>query len=256
MLQRLHLNTTRIAVAVIASFFLSAATSTNTRADEISYSGFFSDFSASDSFFDSGGGGFFLEQTPIEGIEKFDSSLGTLTGISLHAEFDFEMFIEIYTDEQDVIDPNLSHSAEFEADFLQVFIGYSPTGSTSTFVLPEFTSDVFVHGDGDPFDSGYGDNFVSEIVDETSDVLSLSGVSLSDWVGTGAVDTIGAYIAMPAGGTMTLDNVEFAAVDLYADMYHSDLTVTYQFTAIPEPASGILLSSFVLIAGLTRRRRR
>lgn len=244
---------TRIAVAFIASFFLFAATA---RADEISYSGFFTDFSASDSFFDSGGGGFFLEQTPIEGIEKFDSSLGTLTGITIHAEFDFEMYIEIYTDEQDVIDPNLSHSAEFEADFLQMFIGYSPTGSTSTFVLPEYTSDVFVHGEGEPFDSGYGEDVVIEFVDETSDVLSLSGVILSDWVGAGSVDTIGAYIAIPAGGTMTLDNVEFAAVDLYADMYHSDLTVTYQFTAVPEPASGILLSTCVLMVGLTRRRRR
>ncbi len=200
-----------------------------------------------------GGGGFFMDSEAVTGIGKFDPALGTLTEINLFAEFEAEFSIDVFG--VDVIDDAEPHSVDFDADFIQFFIGYKPAGSSSTFVLPELALPAFASCFGAPFEGECMDSFCdgATVVDGT-DVMGVSGLVLADFVGAGDVDTLSAFIAIPVpgGGQFILDNVFEGEADLFAAMYNVDLTVEYVCTPIPEPATFSLLA----LGGLAFLRRR
>ena len=222
-------------------------------ADTVSETGFFSDLFASTGLtqLDTNNSSAIFEETEVTGIAKFDASLGTLTGVSLTAKFDTEMIASLYVDV--VTDESLGHFASFNANLPQIFIGYDPTGSSSTFVFPERTFYPSLFAIGAPFESGSDEIFESASVDETTDVFASSGFVLSDFVGVGNVDTLSAIIAMPVGGDFILDNVDEVFVSVEVDMFYIDLTVEYTYTPIPEPTSLLLLMAAA--TGMTLRRR-
>ncbi len=227
-------------------------------AETISYTGAFDTFAAFNIYSpgDGGSGGFDFEETEITGISKFDPSLGTLTGISLTAQF--ESIFNVLVLATSVIDFGLSHSVDFAADSMQVSIDYSPASSGTTYILHSYESDVSAFCSSGPTIIGnecFDEFFDHYIANDTADVFALSELILSDFVGEGPVDTLSAMITVPRDGAFTLDNVSGAEAYAEADMANIDLTVEYEFTPIPEPMTIAMLAGILSAAAFFLRPR-
>ena len=200
-----------------------------------------------------GPGSFFFAAEDVTGIDKFDPSLGTLNTVTLFAEFVSDVETSVSADAVDTdSDP---HYVEFDGDFLQAFIGYSPGGGGSTFTLVSSNYVPFAScGDGE-FSGGCFDSVFDSNHANSSDVVSnLASYDSNDFIGVGPVTTLRAIIAIPEDGTFFLDNVDTASAEIAAYMSNISLTVEYDYTPIPEPTSALL----ALLAGcamLTSRRR-
>ncbi len=174
--------------------------------------------------------------------------------MTVRAEFDSSYELTVSAD--DVLDEELSHAVDVDADFLSAFIGYAPAGGGTTYTLvsADYTPIASCFGsefEGPCFDQNGESNFVSD----SSDVSSLGAFEASDFVGIGLVTTLSAIIAIPGDALFFLDNVGSAQAELSAYLFYSDLTVEYEYLPIPEP-SALALAALGLLGFGSRWRQR
>ncbi|WP_432799783.1 PEP-CTERM sorting domain-containing protein [Poriferisphaera sp. WC338] len=87
-------------------------------------------------------------------------------------------------------------------------------------------------------------------------LTSIPLFNLNDFIGTGEVTVLGAYIGIPADVDFTSSNVDEAEASVEASLYqYGPISLTYTYTPIPEPASMLLLS-LGLIPFATRKHTR
>ena len=193
-----------------------------------------------------------ISDEPVTGINKFDPALGTLNSVTLIAELESTYSIAVFA--LDVIDDQQAHTVDFETNFFEGFIGYSPGGGSSTSVaIGTYYQTTGSCGD-DPMTEPCGNFFEEDTSDSDSVVISteLGSFDINDFFGVGPVTTLTAELAVATDGLFTLDNVLEAEADLAATMTVVSVEVVYDYTPVPEPSSGLLLAVAGLVA-LVRR---
>lgn len=193
--------------------------------------------------------GFILTSQPITGLTKFNPAQGVLNSITLDVSTDWDWEFSVSADSS--IESSLPSSADVYIEFIQFFIGYYD-GVSSTSVLANADENASVSTSADAGDSLFGSNYYNGNISESADITGIG--TLSDFIGTGALTSLGGYLALPTEVTsFTLDNVDppnaFATLDMRLN--GANVTLTYDYT-VPEPASFSLLA----LGGLALLRRR
>lgn len=247
---------------LLAGIFMSLGIVASAQADEITYFGDFFDFFSghtSDSSEPITSDGFF-DSALIEGIAKFDPSLGTLTDIEVTIDptKPIMAFIEgLVTVEQDM------EAFEFfgGADTFGDYGVYYETSSSLHSVFVELY-DVATDCGGGPMDGGCDGGASSSGVSELSGTTSIFDIAdLADFVGVGeTVDTLFVGIFGELVASFGGDNVSFITFELFYDLFAEGsgiddevVAVTYTYSPIPLPAPFLLLAPALVLLSVSRR---
>ncbi len=197
----------------------------------------------------------YLDDVEIVGLDAFDSSLGTLEGISVTINADFDVMADLYSVDQ------LGSPASIDvmglADITLELVAWNPTLGTGSpnfleYAFPTDSLSCIFDDFSECVDGLYEITVVSSTIDITSTV------NLADFMDTGMLDpallTLG--VIYPQALAFTLDNAGFAEVDTYVDGF-ADITVAYSYSPVPLPGAVWLMSSgLLMLAGASRRRRK
>lgn len=193
-----------------------------------------------------------FNQETVTGLPKFDSSLGTLTGISLDIAFDFSYSLQI--EAYDVVNPSLAHSVEFSTSFTDIEIIYN--GTQFGHVIG---SQALEGGLGCSESSGsdvcFNDFFDSGFFDETGlgDIVTASDYVESDFVGVGDVEALDVWFVAYEFGSL-LENSDDYVGDLSFNNDPGTVTIHYEYSPVPVPAAAWLFVSGVLGLSVWRRK--
>jgi len=224
-------------------------------------------------YYESGNAGSYgFDYVELTGLQQFDPSLGTLTGIdftiTVEAEWGFgidgtaadlgsPMSVEFYL--EDVLEAGLYYSpgAAFNSIW-DVATSFSDTIGLGFYAGPEEFDEFGYYGDyaGDTF----GDYWYFGEPNEGFVDLGDSDLELSDFVGTGMVTGLAVGSFYPLGGEWISDNAAETYAYLDTTLYPGEVTVTYTYddsiSVIPEARSMSLFVAFVACLGLVSARRR
>ena len=246
-------------LALTAAFTLPAGAAT------ISTTGSFSEVDHLTSYADPGeSSSFYYSQgSGVVGLQQFDPALGTLTGVTLTANFNVQVtgVIEAGTS----IVTELDHSASFyvtdgtEPGVL-TYVAFSEGGSTlplafvRTNISPACTGNEAIDGGPCSGDDEHVFSYGNEmaIIGDTLDRIGLTNL-----VGTGALTGLTVESFHPLGSVFSTDNVESDETfgDIETLISAGTVTLTYEYSAVPIPAAFWLLGSGLLgLIGVARRK--
>lgn len=217
---------------------------------------FIDEFSSGDSFF---------SQLVITGLPKFNSSLGTLTGVTLDIDFDYS--VDASVEAAGVTDDSLPHSVDISTQFTDFELIYQTPNAGH--VLGSSDPSIGAFGcAGGPFEGGCLDggfdsnNWLQAGMDPTA--IS-SGYDASDFSGTGDVDALELWFVAYQFDVVG-DNVDGVFGDMFVSSDPSGppftqnfITIHYEYTptVVPVPAAVWLFGGALgLLAGLSRRLKR
>ncbi|MEM6798192.1 MAG: choice-of-anchor E domain-containing protein [Planctomycetota bacterium] len=173
----------------------------------------------------------YLFTSPITGINQFDPSLGTLDSITLLAEvnLDLETSVRAFSGNGN------EWTLGFTLSPILVELGHDPTGNS------------FNAADGESATattSSSGPSFPGTVrSDSTQSIdMTLSGALAlhPDFIGTGTIDTLEARLSYVDGAletTFVLDELANENAEVAMALSNINLTVQYNYTAVPEPST-------------------
>lgn len=204
-------------------------------------------YSSGDAFF----AGYFADRVAITGLQKFDPSLGTLTGVALSVSYDYTYGLNLTSGP--VTDSGQAHQAK--ADFSNfVFLVGNQIG-TNTTVLHQTslaTNSLTAAGAAGAPPAGNSSSASGTLATSLKNVTG--SLNLANFTGTGDVDSIIVATYLPYSGAFTLTNVDSATAQSSAGRTAGTISLQYTYnTAVPEPATLALTAA--AFAGFLRRRR-
>jgi len=209
-----------------------------------------------------------VERSNVTGLQKFDPSLGTLTGVTLSTNFGVS--VSAYVEAGYSIDPLQSHSVEFYATD-----GFTTGASTvvSYRVTPLSTSSLaFANVDIVPSCTGVedidgspcnGSDAINYVFEDLSTIVgnTMDKIGIANLVGIGELTGLSVDILHADGGSIfTTLNVEpeesFGSIETSIGAGTVTLTYEYNPMVVPLPASGwLLVSALTAVGGRVARRK-
>lgn len=200
---------------------------------------------------------FFLFDSSVVGIPKFDPTLGTLTDIIVSINGNNPILIDVFAD----LDAEQADEMfEFFADaYVEADAGlYYETPDPSIITLISEDASLGASCGGGMFEGGCFDS-VGYPSSVAGTVSILDDVDLADFVGAGDVEKLLIGLFLGVSAEFLTDNVTLATFDTFFDIYTDGapeqpvIELTYVYTPIPIPAAWLLLAPALLM--LTRRPR-
>lgn len=210
-----------------------------------------------------------VARSNINGLQKFDPTLGTLTGVTLSTNFGVS--VSAYVEAGYSIDPLQAHSVAFYATD-----GITTGASTvvSYRVTPLSTASLaFANVDISPSCTGVedsdgapcnGSDATSYVFDDLSTIVgnTMTKIGIANLVGVGELTGLSVDILHFDGSSIfTTLNVEpeesFGSIETSIGPGTVTLTYEYDPMVVPLPASGwLLVSALTAVAGRVARRKR
>ncbi len=175
------------------------------------------------------------------GLEKFDPSLGTLTGVALSIDFDYSYDIAVQAG--NVTDPAFNHSVSAAHEDRIVFrVLYRPDSSTSVVLAVEGPAlDTYIAaGDAGAPPASNLTQGSGTLTRALLDITEL--VDLADFIGTGDVEALQIAPHLPWSLELTLDNLDAASAQINALQSPGTVSLQYTYIPVPEPASLALIA--------------
>lgn len=198
-----------------------------------------------------GSGGFTLE--PVNGLNQFDASLGTLTGINFNVDissYDATLFLESFDD------PGTGALFDFANLSAQISINYStPGGGGLLFATEGLFGTIF--GEFDSFDIGPVSSSRSE---DATTRLQTAGV-FNDFIGTGTLGSVdlGVFAFFQGAQVFLDDGSQVDGTPGFNSFSVGPATVSVDYTytpTVPVPAAVWLFGSgLVALFGFSKRKR-
>ncbi|MFP4540042.1 MAG: hypothetical protein ACLFR7_00305 [Opitutales bacterium] len=219
--------------------------------------------------------------TALEGFARFDPALGTLTEVRLGVELSgtFQIALYAWAEGDDVPPSGETFDVFFEAFSSGLHAGLVYNTSPTTALLAAGGSygfpslgtfdepvDWWTYEDEEYAYLDYVDDYGEESFGPERATGSLSpadeAIQLSDFVGTGSVDVLEAFLYFDIfGSDLTVANLPSANVDIEVTVTlqggHATLQYLYDpgIAVIPEPGAAALLVGLVSLGTLALRRR-
>ena len=217
--------------AAISLAFAAAGLSAHAQTESIEFTTTLPDYDLFE-FYSDGDNETLVDQIIIEGLPKFDASLGTLVDVKL--SFFYDLGVDVFFETEGILNTGVTHTASFS--FFQVAVGitYAATAvDPPTFdILGDVDSNFGVGcvgnpGDGDACSTGIGTGYAGS----ANEFSLLNGILLSDFIGTGdytgfnfEVDLINPMFSLfNVGAAYT----EFSA---FQDSSNTFITIEYVYT--------------------------
>ncbi len=195
--------------------------------------------------------GWYAGRHTITGLQKFDPSLGTLTGVALSTSFDYSYDLTLQAG--DVTDPAQPHEAVADFYSFTFLVAYRPATTTYSIASEDHPVGALTAagGVGEPpaSNSISGSGTVSVVLKDFT-----SSVDLADFIGTGDVTSLIVASHLPYSADFTsLTNLDGATGEATTHRAAGAVSLRYTYV-IPEP-SGVALLGLVGLATLARRGR-
>ncbi len=170
----------------------------------------------------------------LSSLSQFDSSLGTLTGASIHIEGNLEINAFLSDDGEAIV----------EADPHSIAANYSISIAGQTL---QGASSCSAGGFSDPcMDDDTSNAFIN-----TTEVFG----DLSGFAGSGGLSAFGIDLLLTLDG-FSFDNAEFPFIEFEIDFDQTIVTVEYEFSPVPVPAAAWLFGSGLIGLAASAMRRR
>lgn len=219
-----------------------------------------------------------IQDSPVVGLQQFDPSLGTLTGITLSADFTMDVDATVEVFEVGGSGSNVSHSAGFTmvngpGPFAEQGVGtlvrYNASTDASNFTRSMLYQGLDIAGSC----AGVADEGNQGCLDTVSDTLTFTqsgnafdnfnvfqNFELIDILGTGNLDGLVKVATLLYDGQLWkpgVDTINVIEAEGLTEAYLNAGTVTieYEYTAVPVPAAAWLFGSALGVFGFLRRRR-
>ena len=191
-----------------------------------------------------GGEVFTGDEIEVFGLQKFNPAAGSLTEINITTTA--EIFVDVFMDTNFIIDPTAPHSASFAPSFfsVQVNVEYRPSNLPNTgrfLAFESFNISAECQGFSGNEDNcmGFNNGFADSL---PSSGVTINRLELEDFIGEGALDTIGisTFVPIPDGSHFTLDNVASAEAEVTVDISDGEVEIEYIFNTGGSPADPLL----------------
>jgi len=188
--------------------------------------------------------------TVVTGLQQFDPSLGTLTGVSFAVttgtfSWTADMFGEPMT--------GADFDAEFTTNIQGDLVYLDGSSGLAVVVAPDSFDLLCVGTEPDScFDSN--DNTLDYTTSSFPIARPLTDFNLADLVGVGNVTNLQLGVGMFGTSFLSVNGLDFVEVFGSADITGATVEVTYEFAPVPVPAAAWLFGSALGLLGWMRRK--